>query len=212
MYLKINPIVVSAQARINNIKKNEKPNPIDDLTFKSYSLRKPSFVDKDIQKLSDRIVSLYQKLPEYSAVNKPIEIPFKNGVVGLIIDKSEAIRTKISLKLKENSKKINNWNSLAEFDKGIDMVINKKGQMTEGVYYEAGGCHIIFRKQNKNLRRILYKHNQYIPSNIEKYCWERIANGEKIFSTQEKIDVDQNKIEALFFEMAEATTSLTIKK
>ena len=196
MYLKINPIATSAHMSAKNIKKNEKPT--DDIAFKATSvLRKPSFVDKDIQKLSDKILSLYQKLPEFSAVRKPFEIPFKKGVVALMIDKSEAIRTKISLKIKENAKKINDWNSLAEFDKGIDMVINKKGQMIEGVYYEAGGCHMIFRRQNKNLRRILYKHNLYIPSSLGKYYWERIASGEKIFSTQEKINVDENKIEAL---------------
>lgn len=211
MYLKINPIATSAHMSAKNIKKNEKPT--DDIAFKATSvLRKPSFVDKDIQKLSDKILSLYQKLPEFSAVRKPFEIPFKKGVVALMIDKSEAIRTKISLKIKENAKKINDWNSLAEFDKGIDMVINKKGQMIEGVYYEAGGCHMIFRRQNKNLRRILYKHNLYIPSSLDKYYWERIANGEKIFSTQEKINVDKNKIEALFFEMAECSTSLLGKK
>jgi hypothetical protein len=211
MYLKINPITTSAHIKAKSIKKNEKP--IDDIAFKATSvLRKPSFIDKDIQKLSDKILSLYQKLPEFSAVRKPFEIPYKKGVVALVIDKTEAIRTKISLKIKENTKKINDWNSLAEFDKGIDMVINKKGQMIEGVYYEAGGCHMIFRRQPKNLRRILYKHNQYIPSNLGKYYWERITAGEKIFSTEEKIDVDQNKIEALFFEMAECSTSLLGKK
>ena len=211
MYLKINPIATYTNIKAKNIKKNEKPT--DDIAFNATSvLRKPSFVDKDIQKLSDKILSLYQKLPEFSAVRKPFEIPFKKGVVALMIDKSEAIRTKISLKIKENAKKINDWNSLAEFDKGMDMVINKKGQMIEGVYYEAGGCHMIFRRQNKNLRRILYKHNLYIPSSLGKYYWERIANGEKIFSTQEKIDIDENKIEALFFEMAECSTSLLGKK
>lgn len=211
MYLKINPIATSAQMSTKINKKNNKT--INNVTFQANrNLKKPSFIDKDIQKLSNKIVSLYQKLPEYSVVNKPIEIPYKKGIAGLIIDKSEAIRTKISLKIKESSKKINNWNSLSEFDKGIDMVINKNGQMIEGVYYEAGGCHIIFRRQNKNLRRILYKHNVYIPSNMGKYYWERIAGGEKIFSTLEKIDVNENKVEALFFEMAEASTSLSVKE
>ena len=212
MYLKINPIITYTQVKTKNIKKNEKHSPVEDLAFKAYTLKKPTFIDKDIQKLSDKIISFYQNLPEYSIVKKPIEISFKNGVVALLIDKTESIRTKISLKLKEKSKKINNWNSLSEFDKGIDMIINKKGQMVEGVYYEAGGCHIIFRKDQKNLRRILYKHNQYIPSNLGKYYWERIAGGEKIFSTEEKIDVNENEIEALFFEMAESSTSLLGKK
>ena len=79
MYLKINPITTYACAKTKNIKKNEKPEK--DISFKATTvLKKPSFNNKDIQKLSDKISLLYKKLPDFSAMNKPIEIPFKKGI------------------------------------------------------------------------------------------------------------------------------------
>lgn len=225
MYLKINSVrnlnnsFIVKQQNKKNAPTIEQTAPealshfYNNITFNgSSALKKPTFTNKNIQKVADKIASLYQQLPEFSYVKKPFQIPYEKGVAAFTIDKSQDDITKISLKIKEKSKQIKDWDSFSEFDKGMDMLINKKGQMVEGVYYEAGGCHLIFKKQPKKLRRILYKHNQYIPKTIEKYYWERIAGGEKIFSTSEKIPVDQDKIEVLFFEMAEPRTSLLAKK
>ena len=211
MYLKINPIINYNKNFIKRKQNNDINN--NNITFtRGTTLKKPAFVNKNIQKISNKIISIYQQLPEYSAIKKPLQIPFEDGIAAFTVDKTQNEISKISLKIKENSKRINNWESISEFDKGMDMIINKKGQMTEGVYYEAGGHHLIFRRLANNLRRIIFKHNQYIPSKLEKYSWERIAGGEKIFSTSEKIYVDQDKPEVLFFEMAERSTSLLAEK
>ena len=217
MYLKINPIRNYNNFSLKQQQKKDTPSiekPANDvISFMGITtLKKPTFTNKNIQKVSDKIVSIYQSLPEFSSVRKPFQVPFENGIAAFTMDKSQGEITKISLKIKENAKEIKNWDSISEFDKGMDMIINKKGQMIEGVYYEAGGCHMIFKKLTKNLRRILYKHNQYIPKTLEKYYWERIAAGEKIFSTSERIPVDQDKIEVLFFEMTDPRISLLAKK
>lgn len=217
MYLKINPIKNYNNLLLKQQQKKEAPtiekHTNETIAFMgSVTFKKPTFTNKNIQKVADKIASIYQNLPDFSSIRKPFLVPFEKGIAAFTVDKSQGEVTKISLKIKENSKQINDWDSISEFDKGMDMIINKKGQMIEGVYYEAGGCHLIFKRQAKNVRRILYKHNQYVPKNIEKFYWERIAGGEKIFSTNERIPIDQDKIEALFFEMAEIKTSLLAKK
>ena len=176
-------------------------------------LRKPMMKTEELQNLADKLSSVLKTLPENCVVNSktPLKVPFANGVVAFVIDKTHAERSQIHIKLKENSTKIKDWDSIQEFDKGMSLILNKKGQMVEGVYYETGGCHIFFRRMPKNLRRIIYKHNQYVPENIEKYSWKRVAAGEHIFSTHEHIDVDAEKFEALFFEMAEPWTTLIEK-
>lgn len=215
MYLNINPML-SYRNSISKktFSKSNKPTTVenDNIAFKSMTLRKPVVADAEVQKINNKIISMFQKLPEFSATKKPLEIPFKNGIAGFIIDKSNNEMAKISIKVKENSNKIKNWDSISEFDKGMDIVLDKKGQMLEGVYYEAGGCHLLFRRLAKNNRRILYKHNLYMPDNMDKYSWKRITAGDNVFSTHERIQVDKDKFEVLFFEMAELDTSILAKK
>lgn len=222
MYLSINPITSYGKQGIKKFAYKQNPNNEgvsketnfiqNNINFgANLKLRKPAFADAELQKAINKISSLLKKLPEFSETKKPIQIPFKEGVLGFTINKSVNERSKISIKIKEKSDKIKDWDSITEFDKGMEFVLNKKGQMIEGVYYEAGGCHLLFRRQQKNYRRILYKHNEYMPENFEKYSWKRISGCEKIFSTCERIYVDPKKAEAMFFEMAELDTSLLAK-
>ena len=51
-----------------------------------------------------------------------------------------------------------------------------------------------------------------MPDNMDKYSWKRITAGDNVFSTHERIQVDKDKFEVLFFEMAELDTSILAKK
>ena len=198
----------------NNYQYYRKNNNIKNISFQACTqkLFKPVMVNESLQKLVDKIGSFLQAMPEFSKLSKPMQIKFEKGVFGFMIDKTKPNSMKVSIKVKENSDKIESWDSLNEFKEGIEMIINNQGQMVEGSYYEVGANHILFERGYKNKRRIKHRNEYYRPVNNDIFSWRLIKAEQDALVGPSGYEYDKEGFISFFFELAGAKTSFFAKK
>lgn len=187
-----------------------------DITFqaKSLKLQKPVLENPEMQKLSDRISSFLEKMPQNFNIKKPIEMQLGTDIIGFTIDKTEENKTKILIKRKQNTEKVSNWESSKEYDEVMSFVLNNKGQMIEGCYsqpspygYYGNAC--LFERNQRNIRRIKMGNNIYIPAANEGDTWKAVNKDERlILNNSIPFFPEDYKLRELFYELTKLNTAL----
>ena len=222
MYIKINPI------RTNNfVKKDSGKNQRgsvkslqevtgQDIAFKSaLVLKKPCIKSPDIQKINDKIVSYVQKLPERAKLSRPMMIGFKDGVAGILVDKSKDNGTFVNIKIADSVDALSNWNSPEEPYMALEMTLNTAGQMINGTYYSMPErMTYAFTRSPKNVRRIEFANASYMPANEGANLWKKIIPhvvDYQYFAAAQKMEFNETELQEYFSELAKKDISILVK-
>lgn len=178
---------------------------------KTLKLKKPVLENAEIQKLSDKISTFLEKMPQNFNIKKPVQIKAGENLIGFTIDRTEEDKTKLIIKLKKYADSFDNWDSSKEFDEILNVVLNDKGQMIEGSYTEPGvwGYGYLFERNNRNIRRIKVGKNVYIPAANEGNTWKAVNKDERlILNNSIPFFPEKYNLYELFCELTKLNTAL----
>lgn len=178
---------------------------------KTLKLRKPVLENPETQKLADKISSFLEKLPQNFNIKKPILVKLNEDIVGFTIDRTDENKTKLVIKRKEHSEKINEWNSNDEFCEILNIVLNNNNQMVEGSYTEPGiwGYGYLFERNNRNIRRLKMGGHTYIPAANDVDTWKAIKKDERlIMNNSIPFSPEDYKLRYLFNELMKLDSAL----
>ena len=68
---------------------------------KTLKLKKPVLENPEMQKLSDKISTFLEKMPQNFNIKKPVQIKAGENLIGFTIDRTEEDKTKLIIKLKK---------------------------------------------------------------------------------------------------------------
>lgn len=195
----------------NNVEKNQTWVDSTNLAFKkAIVLRKPVYESPVIEKLVNRITSFFNMLPEYSKTTRPVALKYNGGIAGFMIDKFEKNATKISIKMFPGKENLEDWNARDVDFYALEMLLNKKGQMVKGMYYNMPGrMNYIFDRLPNNIRRIKYANAFYMQSK-EDGRWTKLAptpvDYQYVSSYNNIMDTSDSELHELFKNLAEKDT------
>ena len=223
MNININPI---SNFRYQTLRNKKTTNPVETETTvnspnynffninfqaKTLKLTRPVLANPETQKLSDKISSFLEKIPQNFNIEKPVQMKIGNDLVGFTIDRRAENKTKLVIKLKENSDSFENWNKSEEYSEILNIILNEKGQMIEGSYTEPNnwGGGYIFERKNRNIRRITMGNSVYIPAANEGNTWKAVNKDERlILNNSIAYCMKDYKLKHLFNELTNLNTAL----
>ena len=179
-----------------------------DLVFKAgLVLKKPVYESQITEKLAEKIASYIQKIPEASKILQPISFKYDGGVAGFVVDKTKKNETKISVKMFDGKEELGDWNSRGGEFTALEMSLNKKGQMTKGMYYSMPNrMNYIFERLPKNVRRVKYA-NAFYMQRKEDGRWTKLvqqaADYQYASSHENIMDFSESKLQDMFIKLAE---------
>lgn len=182
-----------------------------DLVFKAgLVLKKPVYESQITEKLAEKIASYIQKIPEASKILQPISFKYDGGVAGFVVDKTKKNETKISVKMFDGKEELGDWNSREGEFTALEMSLNKKGQMTKGMYYSMP-CRMnyIFERLPRNARRVKYA-NAFYMQRKEDNRWTKLVlkspDYQYASSLENIMDYSESKLHDMFIKLAEKDT------
>ena len=183
-----------------------------DVSFgaKVVKLKKPVLENKSVQALSNKISSFLEKIPNDFSINKPVLTTVGDDIVGFTINKTEA-KTNITIKRKDLSDKIIDWNANKEFCEILTLVLNNKGQMIEGSYSKAGAWNYgyLFERNEKNIRRLKFAGMTFTPTAGDNNTWKAINRDERlIIGNNVPLNPQSYKLRDLYYELIKLDTAL----
>ena len=195
MNITINPI---SQIKTNFTQKNN-------INFERGHLKlvKPNYKTSFLQKLNDKITNILKTFPNMASMETPLPIQIEDKLLTIAIDKTRDFgsRVKIAMKEKEN-----------EF---LELDINNKGQVIRGLYNSSDDniLGMLFTRNEKNVRRILYGNCFYMPSTEYDNVWTRLQikpQDFKFYSTCQNMTFRNTELQEFLIELAKKDTAFLI--
>ena len=196
MNITINPI---SQIKTNFTQKNN-------INFERGHLKlvKPNYKTSFLQKLNDKITNILKTFPNMASMETPLPIQIEDKLLTIAIDKTRDFgsRVKIAMKEKEN-----------EF---LELDINNKGQVIRGLYNSSDDniLGMLFTRNGKNVRRILYGNCFYMPSTEYDNVWTRLQIKPqyfKFYSTCQNMTFRNTELQEFLIELAKKDTAFLIQ-
>ncbi len=218
--MKISPITNFnyQTSKVQNLKQTETPVEQEqqqelkslgytDLAFKAGATKliKPQFKTPVQQKISSKIATYLEFLPEKSKIKTPIIMNIDDKIISFSMDKTMgAGLTNVSIKMVDED---NNASML-------NMTIDKKGQVKCGAYHEPNGLSTIFERSVNRMRRMQYGNAYYRAAGDNETLWYRmITHVDETISPNaaKRMEFNGTELQEILSEMAKKSTSFLVK-